>query len=475
MKQTIITMWLLIGVASYSLAAPFQGKPQKSNVSIEGKINFDDQYAIFISSLDKSNEDRIDGDEVEIRHDGTFHWKSYASIPQFIIVSFSPKKRDRQLGATFPLYVRPGMKLKLDLNYDNNEYLTFLSGKIDEANSALFRYANFENRMRKELYVNNPTIEKGKDFANTYLEEAEHLTQRFKKKDAIIKEYLNIWAFNNYQDALQSVVSENRRKDKNSKVPSEYYTLPKSPKEIYNSNLSLLIPQSNGHIDRYLGTLIKDKQSATTELRLKTEALKNTFSNERLVETVGMSLLTNYISSYRVGEKGFSQDVSDFSQVASIIQDENKRNRIIKDFENLKYTLVGAEMPDAVFKDANGKEVSLKSFKGKYVYIDLWASWCVPCIAEIPHLQKIEKEYADKNITFISLSIDASSTAWQNKMKELNLHGNQFEQGDSNFDKLMNVTGIPHFILYNPEGKLEMYKAPRPSAPVIKTLFEQIL
>jgi len=59
-------------------------------------------------------------------------------------------------------------------------------------------------------------------------------------------------------------------------------------------------------------------------------------------------------------------------------------------------------------------------------------------------------------------------------MTELNLHGYQWELGDSNYDKLMNVSGIPHFILYGPNGELIQYKAPRPSSKEIKTIFNKI-
>ena len=55
-------------------------------------------------------------------------------------------------------------------------------------------------------------------------------------------------------------------------------------------------------------------------------------------------------------------------------------------------------------------------FRGKYVYIDLWASWCVPCCREVPHLQKLEKELENKDVVFLSISIDQNPSAWKKKM-----------------------------------------------------------
>lgn len=107
------------------------------------------------------------------------------------------------------------------------------------------------------------------------------------------------------------------------------------------------------------------------------------------------------------------------------------------------------------------------------IYIDLWASWCVPCIKEVPYLKEIEKKYAGKDLAIISLSLDQNKE--DKKVQELKLTGNQWHLGDSNFDKIMNVQGIPHFILYGLEGELIEYKAPRPSSKAIDELLSKLL
>ncbi len=131
-----------------------------------------------------------------------------------------------------------------------------------------------------------------------------------------------------------------------------------------------------------------------------------------------------------------------------------------------------------------GGKSSLDSFKGKYVYIDVWATWCNPCLAEIPALKSLEKKYHSKNIQFVSISIDDESTAgswdkalakWRKMVKDKNLTGAQLYAGkDIQFMRDYMVTGIPRFILIDPKGNIVESNAPRPSDPRLENLFKEI-
>ena len=72
----------------------------------------------------------------------------------------------------------------------------------------------------------------------------------------------------------------------------------------------------------------------------------------------------------------------------------------------MKVLKKGDLCPEFVFRDTEGKGVSLEQFKRKYVVIDVWASWCQPCKQEFPHLKELEEKYKDKNIVFVSISSD---------------------------------------------------------------------
>lgn len=93
----------------------------------------------------------------------------------------------------------------------------------------------------------------------------------------------------------------------------------------------------------------------------------------------------------------------------------------MKNFETLcnrwRKLSVGALSPNFNCTDLSGKKVSLSDFKGKYVYIDIWATWCGPCQREIPHLQKLEEKYHGKDIYFVSISCDNNKKAWENRVR----------------------------------------------------------
>ncbi|MGK0324914.1 MAG: thiol-disulfide isomerase/thioredoxin [Polaribacter sp.] len=137
------------------------------------------------------------------------------------------------------------------------------------------------------------------------------------------------------------------------------------------------------------------------------------------------------------------------------------------------------------YMDVKGGEKSLDSFKGKYVYIDVWATWCRPCIQQIPYLQTLEKEYHNKNIEFVSISTDesrrsggsweAAEKKWRGFIKKKNMTGVQLWSGqDYSFQQAYQINSIPRFILIDPEGKIVDANAARPSDPALKSLFTSL-
>ncbi|MGN0283012.1 MAG: TlpA family protein disulfide reductase [Prevotella sp.] len=132
------------------------------------------------------------------------------------------------------------------------------------------------------------------------------------------------------------------------------------------------------------------------------------------------------------------------------------------------------------YTDINGKQVSLSDFKGKVVYIDIWATWCAPCRGEIPFMGKLEEEYADrKDMVFMSISVDNEKDhdKWMAMVKEKDMKGYQLFAGAGAADlrKANNITGIPRFILIGKDGKVIYSKAPRPSSDEIRAVLDEAL
>lgn len=136
--------------------------------------------------------------------------------------------------------------------------------------------------------------------------------------------------------------------------------------------------------------------------------------------------------------------------------------------------------PNFDYENAAGGKLSLESLKGKYVYIDVWATWCGPCRGEIPHLQKVEEKYHGKNIEFVSISVDVDKDheKWQNFVKEKQLGGTQLfadKNWASDFIRAFNINSIPRFILIDPKGVVVDADAARPSDPRLAQQLDTLL
>lgn len=156
-------------------------------------------------------------------------------------------------------------------------------------------------------------------------------------------------------------------------------------------------------------------------------------------------------------------------------------NKSIPDRVFLKTKLItGVASPTFEgYENYTGGETSLEDLKGKYVYVDVWATWCGPCKAEIPFLKKVESAYHGKNIEFVSISVDDPKDydTWRQMIAEKELGGIQLfadNKWESDFVQDYKINGIPRFILIDPEGNIVNANAPRPSDEKLINLLESL-
>lgn len=123
--------------------------------------------------------------------------------------------------------------------------------------------------------------------------------------------------------------------------------------------------------------------------------------------------------------------------------------------------------------DKNGHIVSLNDFRGSYLYISVWATWCVPCKSELPYLELLQKKYSCRNIKFLTIAIDgpANVNKWKDYLNEHPFAGvHTLVDASSDFSRDYMIISVPRFILIAPDGKIISSNAPRPSGQIIQYL-----
>lgn len=200
------------------------------------------------------------------------------------------------------------------------------------------------------------------------------------------------------------------------------------------------------------------------------------YINDNVQDPVLKEYLTNFSVVNYVKSNGI--DNADFA-----IADFNKNVKDTKKIEAFnklcdKWRKIVSGQPSPVFEGENmeGKMVSLADLKGKFVYIDVWATWCGPCRGEIPHLKKLEEKYHGKDIEFVSLSCDQDKEAWKKMVTKDELKGVQLHIGNKAafMDDYM-ITGIPRFILLDKDGKIISANMSRPSNAETAQKFDELL
>lgn len=145
-----------------------------------------------------------------------------------------------------------------------------------------------------------------------------------------------------------------------------------------------------------------------------------------------------------------------FQNFSPEIKNSEKGKEMAEKLKYFKQSKVGSPAPNFILKDINDKTISLTDFKDKkYILIDFWASWCAPCLEELPYIKELYKKYQHQGFEIISITRDKESDSWKNAViknkieswKHISLLENQ-----SKIDTEYFVYGIPHKVLIDKNG-----------------------
>jgi len=200
----------------------------------------------------------------------------------------------------------------------------------------------------------------------------------------------------------------------------------------------------------------KEEQAALeaklNDLRMQKRARANAYITAHPASAFSISLVADR------GMMGEYKDVNDiYQKLDASAQHTSQGQRIAVRLTVLKKSALGEKILDFTQNDTTGKPVQFANFKGKYVLVDFWASWCGPCRGENPNVLKAYNEYKDKNFTVVGISLDDKADRWEKAIREDNMPWTQLSDLKGWKNELADyygIQGIPSNLLIDPNGKI---------------------
>ena len=182
--------------------------------------------------------------------------------------------------------------------------------------------------------------------------------------------------------------------------------------------------------------------------------------NQLIIDHINKNL-TSLSGILFISRLKINDNIATYSRYDSAIFKAYPNNTFVKDFHQQVFKTIrlaiGNYAPDIILKDTAGQQVALSKFKGKYVLVDFWASWCGPCRRESAHMVKLYNEFHEKGFEIFSVSLDKDRNAWLNAIRHDKLkwtHGSDLGFWNSAPAQLYNVSSIPYTVLLDRKGRI---------------------
>ena len=391
-------------------------------------------------------------DTVVVNADGTFDYSGTVSEPQNVLLSFEDYK------CSIDLFVENGMDAQLNISFVQGDFegMVIYEPEVDYQGDNADCTAFMDGYMNWSLFKSPWTWER-----LDALSFAEYREQYLEDVDSVKSELVKVKSLAFKRMMMETI---------DAAIPGDLFRFAWSEprrdadferwEESFDRNDPENMRMASNYV-RWYGRQHRAAEGESSVIKYFAN-LKEIFTNQEIINAFADDYVIRYLQG---APEGMAEVLAYYKTVSTNKEAHAKADAV---YEHYKDLVPGAQAIDFTMANEKGKEFKLSDFRGKAVYIDVWATWCGPCCAEIPHMEKLAAHYAkNKKIELISISLDEDHAKWEKKLAEDKPEWKQFicpEAFESGLCKNYDIYGIPRFLFFDKDGKVISLDAPRPSA-----------
>lgn len=440
-----VLLLLILGLMSMSVVA------QSSYATVEGKYRSAVENKVFLFHV-------VDGDLVEyastsLGKDGTF---AFTLVPGKSNFYYLGTRKDY-----YRVYLQPEQVLRVDI--DTEKGTIVLEGKNSQENMLVNEWQHLIREVEVKATKMAGAYSTYEDFypeLNRIVPEYEKFLTRLKTRNKLFNEQMSYLASSDIRYFALVFLSSGRTKHPDKGNITDFHRKILA-EDLINDRL-LDLPYAWDFVE---------KVSSATRRHLNNTEEHIDFMLNRMEDPKMKSMLVLKMLAKRRSAETYHSFMETYGKYLIVPE---HRNTAMLQGSKYQALLPGNDAIDFSYPDIDGKVHSLSDYKGKVVVVDVWATWCGPCLKEIPFFKKLKDEFEGREVVFMGISVDKDKFKWEAYVKTENLAGIQL-RGTDGIRESYQIKGIPRFMVFDKAGKIITVEAPRPSDPALKQMIENAL
>lgn len=455
----MIRLFIISIIAAFAFSCSTH--PPKTTVSISLlNENIDQAEMIIVENFINMERETL---KVSANEEGKFIFDVYLQHPQIVYLAMGSRRME--------LYLDQGGTLEISADMNNWEESLAFNGRYANENAFLVRY----NREVEQAYGQNRLFgmmsELSPDDFIGFMNEKEDawsaLISDFTSDKTLDRKFLDFFRINMHYSAytlhIYYPMYYEYFSEETADLPEGYYDFIQDALQFDDHYFNVrdftqfLNEYTNFYISSNPDSFGEDTDRFANQIWVAENVLEG--KARYFVKANAINASLNW-GDFAAAEAAFFdyRDNSPYSQFIDALETS---------YHDALRVAPGNQAPSFTLTDIHGSQVSLSDFEGQVVYLDFWASWCGPCMREVPYAKKLKERFADTNdLVFLYISVDEDLNAWRNTVEAQNIQGVHLNVRGMRHEvaELYNVKGVPSFFIIDRNGVIYDNNPGRPSS-----------